>query len=505
MKRGSDLGKLGPAAIHREIWTQAPLKRKVQPTMPQSTKPHRSFWLDQALRETSFQIQPTLRGPTTADVVIVGGGYCGMWTAYELKQRQPNLDIVIVERDFCGAGASGRNGGYLVAYWAQFHAIERLCGTDPAMQTCIATDTCTDEIEDFLRDHNIDAGFRRNGMLWGATCKAHMGGWEPVMAALQRLNRTPFEIVSKTQLHDGWGLTGMLGAVIEPGAANVQPAKLALGIRKVLLELGVRIYEQTPMVSIRTGKSVEIVTDQGAVSAAKAVLALNAWGVRLRQIRQQIFVTSSELAISKPAPEWIEKTGWSTAPAIIDSRGRLGAYAATADSRVLFSKGGAHISFGAHFGPAFDGPVRALAQIRAEFEQTVPAAAELVVDKTWAGPIDRSIDGLPIFSFLNDDRIVYGTGFSGHGVGPTKLGGKIIASLVLKTKDMWSTSPFVRTAPAYPPEPIKYIGARLVRNAVHRTDQLAHLDKQPSRLTRWLASRAVNVTPAKKQSSSAGH
>jgi len=469
--------------------------------MARDTGNYRSFWLDQALADTGFQARPTLKGSTSADVAIVGGGFLGMWTAYELKRRQPGLDVVIVERDICGGGASGRNAGYIISYWSKFLSVAKLRGTDAAIQACAATAACADEISTFVGEHAIDADYRRDGWLWGATCEAQMGGWDPIIKVLAPTNHHPFEAVGRDELRDRWQLTGWLGAVIEPACGKVQPAKLAFGIRRVLLEAGVRIYENSAMRAIRPGKAIEIDTDQGSIKARKAVIAMNAWAVRFSQVRKQIAVIAAEAAISKPNPQWIEKMGWTNVPVMTDSRMRVTNYRTTVDGRVEMGKGGSQVGFGGRVGRTFEGPAQGVAGIRAEVEQAVPATKELEIDKSWVGPIDRSNDGLPIFAELGDKRIIYGVGFTGNGVGPTKMGGKIIASLILETRDEWSSSPFVRsTVETYPPEPIKYIGGKIVREAVHRKDQLENQNRQPSFLTRWLADQVKSsLTPSKTQ------
>lgn len=465
-------------------------------------EPYRSFWLDQALGEERFEPQPPLRGQLTADIAIVGGGYLGMWSAYELKRRQPELDVVIIERDICGGGASGRNAGYVISYWSKFLTLAKLCGVDDAIRTCIASDECIGEIGDFIREHGIDARFRRNGWLWGATCGAQMGGWEPIVTELDKYGHRPFEPVATNQLQDGWGLSGWLGGVIERRCADIQPAKLAFGIRRVLLQMGVRIFENSPMSSIRAGKTIDIDTDNGTISATKIILAMNAWGVRFPHIRQQIAVIASEAAISEPAPEWIEKMGWSAMPAMTDSRMRVTNYRTTSDGRVEFGKGGSQVGFGSRVGPKFEGPALGLDGLRSEMEDAIPAAKTLRVAKSWVGPVDRSNDGLPIYSQLKDPRIYYGVGFTGNGVGPSKLGGKILASLLLETNDRWSNSPLVRSAvQLYPPEPVKYVGGKIVREACHRKDQLENQNRKPSLLTRWLADQVKSsLTPQKPRS-----
>ena len=145
----------------------------------------RPFWLEQALMEGS-DLAPALQGEQTADVCIVGGGFTGLWTAILAKQRSPQLDIVILERDLCGAGASGRNGGCLLTWSAKFLTLKRLFGEAEALRLVRASEAAVDHIGEFVRAHGIDCEFRRDGTLYTATAAAHLGAMEPVIGALRQ-------------------------------------------------------------------------------------------------------------------------------------------------------------------------------------------------------------------------------------------------------------------------------------------------------------------------------
>jgi glycine/D-amino acid oxidase-like deaminating enzyme len=469
--------------------------------MPQPVQHYRSYWLDEAIEQTGFQPKAPLRGYIRADVAIVGGGFCGMWAAYELKRRHPGLDVVILERDICGSGASSANGGFLIGTWAKLLSLEKFAGINEAIRVCVAAGDCVEEVAAFIEDHDIDADFHRNGWLWGATCEAQMNGWEPIMQALAKTNHMPFELVGRERLHADWGLSGMLGGAMDRSAPTLQPAKLALGLRRALLAMGVRIYEQTPMTSIRRGKTVDVITEGGEVAASKILLAINAWSVRFAPIRRQVAVVASEAAVTTVDPEWIAKMGWSNLPGSNDSRGRLIHFRTTKDGRVEFGKAGANLGFGAHVGPQFHGvPSQGIERTRSELARIAPATAQLKLHKSWIAPIDKSSDGFPVFSHLGDKRIVYAAGFTGHGLSPTKLASKILASLLLDTKDEWTSLPFVRpSAPHYPREPIKYVGGTLVRRAIDRTDQYEHQNRRPPFVTRFLATQTgAAVIPSGK-------
>ncbi|MSP82972.1 MAG: FAD-dependent oxidoreductase [Alphaproteobacteria bacterium] len=460
--------------------------------------PHRSHWLRQVLA-TDTDVAPALAGEAKADVAIVGGGFCGLWTALELKALEPSLDVAIVERDICGGGASGRNAGYVINLWAKFPTLVDLCGSDGAVRLGRAAAAAVAEIDAFCRDHGIDAEYRPDGWLWGATCASQAGAWDPVLEALARHQLTPFQVLAAQEIASRWGIEGHVGGgVLEPSCATVHPAKLVRGLRRVALAQGVRIHENSPLVRLERGPRPRIVTAGGSLAAGTVVLAMNAWAAGFRELRGAFFVTAAEAAITAPVPELLAKMGWENGPAATDSRFMVANYRTTRDGRIEFGKGGGVLAFGGTVGAKYESPAHRLPLMHKEFHEAIPRLAGVAAIHSWVGPIDRSMAGVPLFSALpGSERVFFGVGFSGNGVGPSKVGGKILASLVLGVKDEWSTCGLVRPpTPALPGEPFRYLGGSLVRRAVMRKDWIDHAGGQADPITRALVALApAGLTP----------
>src|SRR5437763_1582033 len=181
------------------------------------------------------------------DVCIVGGGFTGLWTALWLKEREPSLDVVMVEADVCGAGASGRNGGFVLSWWAKFLALERLCGAVEAVRLARASAAGVTEIGAFCAENSIDAHFRRAGWLWTATSPAQLGAWDDTLGRLEELGERPFVRLEPEEVARRAASPVHLAGVFEPTAATVHPALLARGLRRVALERGVRLFERSPV------------------------------------------------------------------------------------------------------------------------------------------------------------------------------------------------------------------------------------------------------------------
>lgn len=213
----------------------------------------RPFWLEHAL-SIDGELAPALQGAQQSDVAIVGGGFTGLWTALQLKQQNPALDIAIIESDICGAGASGRNGGCLLTWTTKFFTLRRLFGESEAVRLAQASEQAVTHIAEFCRKHRIDAEFRQDGTLYTATTKAQMGVLDPVLQELDKHGINSYRSLSTAEVQRRSGSMRNLAGVFSPQAATVHPGKLVRGLRRVALEMGIRIYERTPMLSFTPGQ-----------------------------------------------------------------------------------------------------------------------------------------------------------------------------------------------------------------------------------------------------------
>jgi putative aminophosphonate oxidoreductase len=455
----------------------------------------RSLWLDEALSEDRSEIN-SLNGDARADVCIVGGGFTGLWTALRLKEAEPSLDVMILEADICGGGASGRNGGFVLSFWAKYGSLAKLCGRQEAGRLAQESANAVAEIGRFCSAEAIDAHFRGDGWLWAATSKAQIGSWTNAIEQLAADGHEPFENLTPAEVARLAGSPTHLGGVLERTAATVQPARLARGLRRVALRRGVRIHEGTPMLALERARPARVRTPRGTVTAQSVVLATNAWGIRFPEIRQAIVVVSSDIVATQPIPDKLTKIGWTDGLAISDSRMLVNYYRLTRDGRLIFGKGGSGKRFplGSRLGDRFNGASPNRTEVTQEMRRLYPALAQVPIAKSWHGPVDRGKYGVPVFGALDGQaNIFYGVGYSGNGVGPTFLGGRILASLALGRKDEWSTcgliQPLTRT---FPGDPIRYVAGLAIRGAVAAKDRADDEGRRPG----WLATRLAALAPA---------
>jgi putative aminophosphonate oxidoreductase len=452
---------------------------------------HRSLWLREALSDEGSQ--PPLQGAARADVAIIGGGFVGLWTAIRIKQQDPSCDVVVLEQDICGGGASGRNGGMVLTWWPKIASLKRLCGANEAVRLGRASEAAIDEIEAFCAKHEIDCHFQRGGLLWSATTAAHIGAWDGVLELTQRLGVAAFEPLSPVEVAQRAGSPTHLAGIFEPNAATVQPALLVRGLRRVALELGVRIHEQTCVTSFTRERPLAIWTqDRGLLAAEKLVIATNAWAATLPELRRSVVVLSSDIIATAPVPDRLEELGWSGGEGITDSQTMVNYYRTTRDGRIAFGKGTADLTYAGRIGPNFDRSPRRTAMVTAEFRRSYPPLANVPIEHDWGGPIDRTPNSVPIFGHLGGrDHILYGVGWSGNGVGPSLIGSRVLASLALGSNDEWARAPLVDCRhKRFPPEPLRYLGGHIVRRAVRHKETAEQEQRQPNAVAVQLSKLA---------------
>ena len=452
----------------------------------------RSLWLEEALAAEEGVVSSELVEAVRADVCIVGGGYTGLWTALRIAELEPAVSVVLVEADICGGGPSGRNGGFALSWWPKVETLVKRVGEEEAFRLVRASVAAVDELGSFCEREGIDAHYRRGGWLWTATSPAQLGSWEGAAAAAARAGEQPFEILSAEEVQRRTGSPVHLGAAYEAGAATVQPALLARGLRRVAAARGVRIFERSPMVELdREGGVVR--TRSGSVQAGAIVLATGAWLAGIPELKRAIVAVSSDMVATAPMAERLEAAGWTGGEAISNCRLMVHYYRTTYDGRIAFGQGGHRHAFDGRVEDEFfassDGAER---QLRRDLVRLVPYADGVEVTHAWGGPIDRTADGAPIFGRLPGAvPIVYAVGYSGNGVAPSLTAAKILASSALGRDDEWSGSGLNRgVAGTFPPEPIRYVGGFVVRAAVKRKESREDDGRSVDPLTRRVAGLA---------------
>jgi glycine/D-amino acid oxidase-like deaminating enzyme len=434
----------------------------------------RSLWLQEALAlEPNADAVEPIGGAHKCDVCIVGGGYTGLWTALRLKELAPSVDVMLLEADICGSGASGRNGGMALGWAYKLATLIKICGEDEAVRLVKASLRAVDEIGELCERHAIRAYFNQRGTLRTATTPLHLDRWQAAVETAERHGFDIYERLTPDEVAARAGSPVYCGGVLEKRNATVQPALLARGMRRVAIEQGIRIFEKSPVVSFDRGIPPVVRTAKAAIVADRVVLATNAWTAALPDVRRHIIVVSSDMIATAPVPERIEEIGWTGGESVSDSRLMVHYHHVTHDGRVAIGRGSGGLAYLGRVTDTFNGDPAKAAVVERGFRKIYPNLADVPITHRWGGVIDRSRSGTLVFGHLDGNpRIIYGIGYSGTGVAPSVLGGKILASTALDRVDEWSSTrlnqgPVIR----YPPDPIRFFAGIAIRQVLTKMEE----------------------------------
>jgi glycine/D-amino acid oxidase-like deaminating enzyme len=428
-----------------------------------------SWWLQEALHaEGDPPPLPSLEGPAQADVAILGGGYTGLWTALSLRERAPELRVVLIEETICGAGASGKNGGFVHGYWLGSAKFATNFGDEVARQIAHLGSLAQEGIRRFCTAPGIDVWWRESGIVKIACSPGQDAAIQRLVETAKRLDAGDKVIpLSPAEVQKRCRSPHFRAGVWVREGATVQPARLARALRREALERGVVIYENTPAKDLRVGSPHVVVTPAGRIEARDVVLALNAGMTARPDLQPHLMNFSSFMVITEPVPELLERVGWTGGEGLDDARMFLHYFRTTPDGRIAMGSGSGPIDFNGSLQPRLFSDADSAARAETALRRFFPDLAGARVTNAWGGPIDVSADGLPFFGTLSPGRVHFGCGYSGHGVNATWIGGTALASLVLGEDDEFTRSFFCRRRwSVFPPEPFRTAVGRLIRRAI---------------------------------------
>jgi glycine/D-amino acid oxidase-like deaminating enzyme len=443
------------------------------------------WWLEDAQADARVEPAPPLERDEIADVVVVGGGYLGLWTAWQLKELEPELDVVVLEAGLAGHGPSGRNGGFVSTLWDDLPTLRERAGDAAAVAVCRASEAAVTGIGAWCERTGVDAWYRAAPQLDVATTPAQVGSWRDFVDACREVG-APEEGVELTaeEVRSRCDSPVFLGGALRPKAATVHPARLSLGLRAQVLDRGVRLYEHTRVKRVARDGVAE--ANGGTVRTKGVVLAVNSATAGFAGYRLSLAVGSSHMVVTEPVPDVLEEVGWTGGEALNDCRTLLHYFRTTRDGRIAFGWGGGRMSFGGKRHDVLELDPRATEMAAASLVRFFPQLAGRRITHAWGGPIDVSPTHLPIFG--SRGRIHHGYGFTGNGVGPTYLGGEILARLALDRRDDLTRLALVEPErKLMPPEPLRWLGGSLIRAALVRKDAAEDAGRPADPVTRLVA------------------
>jgi glycine/D-amino acid oxidase-like deaminating enzyme len=444
------------------------------------------YWIEEA---GPVEPMPAAEGDLSADVVVVGGGYTGMWTALAIKREEPDRTVVLLDAGICGEVASGRNGGILSPMWERIPDLEARFGAERALAIGEASAEAVSEVGRWCEEAGVDAWYEPHPVLYLSSAVSQDDRWKAATDACARLGLGErYRPADEEEIGRHCRSPAFRrGAVMRP-AATVQPARLGRGLRSRLREAGVEVLERSRVRRIehRGDGSVVARTGSATVRARHAVVAVNAALAGWHGFRTRLSVTSSHMVVTEPVPDVIEAHGWTGAP-ISDYKTLLHYLRPTRDHRIAIGWGGGPMGYGGRRGRSLEIDAASARAAVAGLLRFFPDLKGRRIAHGWGGPIDVSPIHLPLVAA--DDRLSYAYGFTGNGVAPSNLVGRILADVALDRRTDLTNLALVNPAgvPRFPPEPFRYLGASLVRRAMIRRDDAEIAGRRAGWVTRKVA------------------
>jgi glycine/D-amino acid oxidase-like deaminating enzyme len=417
-----------------------------------------------------------------------------MWTAWHLLDSEPGLRVLLLEGGVCGHGPSGRNGGFCESLWFSAPAIRARFGDEAARRLLDASSETVTAIGAWCRDNEVDAWFDQSGYLCASTGEAFDAvGAEAVEAARGLGAPEAVQDLSAEEVRERVRSPVFRRGVLVPDFATLQPARLALGLRRRLVERGVEIFENSRVRALRVesaGRGVIAETAGGSVRADAAVLAVGGAARSIAPLRSRLSVTSSHIVLTEPVPDVIDAIDWTGGECITDGRTLLHYFRTTRDGRIAFGWGGGRLAYGGRLNGHIEVDSEVAAETHSHLLRIFPALEGRAITHAWGGPIDVSPSHIAQVGTLPGAPVHFAFGYTGNGVGPTHLAARALASLALDRRDRYTALPIVGAdAGAWvPPEPLAWLGGSVVRGAFLRRERAWERDEQPDLVTRALCA-----------------
>ncbi|HEU5428184.1 MAG TPA: FAD-dependent oxidoreductase [Actinocrinis sp.] len=424
-----------------------------------------SFWHD-SLPEP-IKPRASLPADLAVDIAIVGAGYTGLWTAYYLKKAEPSARIAVLDANFAGFGASGRNGGWCSAIFpsslTKVAKVARSRAAAAALQR--ALNETVDEVGRVVAAEGIDCHYAKGGTVVLARSAVQLARAREDVAESREFGfgEADLRLLSALEAEQHANATNVLGGTYTPHCAAIHPARLVRGLAEVVERLGVPIYEQTLVTAIRDGV---VTTPLGMVRAETVVRATEGYTPSIRGFKRAIAPVYSLMLVTEPLPEaaW-EQIGLAQRQTFADYRHLIIYGQRTADGRFAFGGRGAPYHFGSSIKPEYDREPQVHAQLKRALGELFPVLRDVAVTHTWGGALGVPRDWFASVGIDRGAKLAWAGGYVGDGVGASNLAGRTLADLLRGERGVDTDLrrlPWVgHISPKWEVEPLRWLGANL--------------------------------------------
>ncbi|MEU1432982.1 FAD-dependent oxidoreductase [Streptomyces sp. NPDC005786] len=430
-----------------------------------------SFWLDDPGRPEAL---PALTGDEHCDLLVIGGGYSGLWTALLAKEREPERDVVLIEGRETGWAASGRNGGFCAASLTHGlpNGLERWPDEIGTLEELGARNL--DAIEEAVARYSIDCEFERTGEIDVATQPHQLEELREWQQEAEQHGFGGVEFLDRDALRAEVDSPTFLGGLWDRrGVAMLHPAKLVWGLKQACLDLGVRMYEHTRGLELaRTGTGMAVRTPYGRVLARRVALGTNIFPSLVKRVRPYTVPVYDYALMTEPLTEdQLAAIGWKNRQGLGDSANQFHYFRLSADNRILWGGYDAIYPYGGRLGAELDQRPETFLKLAGQFFTCFPQLAGVRFSHAWGGAIDTCSRFSAFFGTAHQGRVAYAAGFTGLGVGATRFGADVMLDLLGGAATERTALEMVRTKPMpFPPEPLAWAGIELTKRSLARAD-----------------------------------
>ncbi|MFF3321086.1 NAD(P)/FAD-dependent oxidoreductase [Streptomyces sp. NPDC002889] len=441
------------------------------------------FWLEDPGKPGAL---PALTGDERSDLLVVGGGYSGLWTALLAKERDPEREVVLIEGREVGWAASGRNGGFCAA--SLTHGLGNGLARWPEEMAKLEElgERNLDAIEDAVARYGIDCDFERTGEIDVATEPHQLAELREMYEEASRLGFTGLELMDADAVRAEVDSPTFLGGLWDRrGVAMLHPAKLAWGLKQACTDLGVRVYENTPGLELAaSGAGMAVRTPYGRVHARRVALGTNVFPSLVRRVRAYTVPVYDYALMTEPlTPAQLASIGWKRRQGLGDSANQFHYFRITADHRILWGGYDAIYPYGGKVSAELEHRPQTYLKLASHFFRCFPQLEGLRFSHAWGGAIDTCSRFSAFFGTAHAGKVAYAAGFTGLGVGATRFGADVMLDLLDGERTERTQLKMVRSKPLpFPPEPVAWAGIALTKWS------LARADSHGGRRNLWLKS-----------------
>ena len=430
----------------------------------------KSFWL---ATYGAYEPSPALQSDMHVDIAIIGAGFTGLSTAYNLRKEDQGISVAVLESEVVGFGASGRNGGFSMTLFGLEPAVTKaLFGHQRTVDAHRYMERSVEYVDELVREHHIQSDYWYPGFLRAATTQGYIKRIQNDLEILTSLGITGISWIDADQIRQEVDSPRFLGGWWEPRSGLLDPAKQVRELKRLALEAGAQVFEETPVLEIQRNLSFKLITPSGQLTAKKVIFATNAYSHLIPQLRRKQVPAFTHMVVTQPlSPDQLAVIGWANRQGIEDARNLVHYFRLTSDNRIAMGGSDVSISYGGNM--ERDLNPQTFDDLERDIVWLFPHLKGINITHRWGGPVSVPVQMAPAIGYLGDERALYSLGCVGHGVSMTHLNGRTLADLALERKtdltDVWFVN---RSLIPWPPEPLRLVASHVIRGYLRLEDSL---------------------------------